>query len=232
MRHELVRGVVAPDEDAWGTALLDQFHGREVPTPQLEVGTGEIGSAMHPEWFFRRFDAWDWWDRELLPLIESGPVLDLGAGAGRVALYLQDRGIEVTAVDASPGAVEVCRLRGVRNVLLADLNDPPRNRLWGAILLLCGNLGLGGSWEGNRRLLTRLAQQTAPDGLLIGDTVEPRGPAQIRLRIRYRDMVTPWWQQRNLSKSEIPTLVDGTGWKIERHLEDAVDHAVLLRNHT
>lgn len=50
-------GVVAPGEDAWGSALLDQFQGREVPTPQLEVETGEIGSAMHPEWFFRSFDS-------------------------------------------------------------------------------------------------------------------------------------------------------------------------------
>ena len=92
------------------------------------------------------------------PLIERGPVLDLGAGAGRAALYLQDRGIEVTAVDSSPGAVEVCRLRGVRDVCLADLSDAPDDRRWGAVLLLCGNLGLGGSWDGNRELLSRLAQ--------------------------------------------------------------------------
>ena len=221
--------LVDPSEDAWGTALLDHFHGRPVPTPQLEVDTGELGPAMHPEWFFRDFDVWDWWDRELLPLVETGPVLDLGAGAGRAACYLQARGIDVTAVDSSPGAVEVCRLRGVRDVVLADLNELPGDRQWGAVLLLCGNLGLGGSWENSRRLLKRLAQQTAPGGLLVGDTVDPGGPPQIGLRIRYRDMVTPWWQQYNVPKAEIPALVDGTGWQIERHLADGDDHAVLLR---
>jgi SAM-dependent methyltransferase len=223
-------GTVSPHEDAWGAALLDHFHGREVPTPQLEVDTGETGPAMHPEWFFRSFDDWDWWDQELLPLIETGPVLDLGAGAGRAALYLQDRGIEVTAVDSSPGAVEVCRRRGVRDVRLADLSDALSDRRWAAILLLCGNLGLGGSWDGSRQLLTRLAQQSAPGAILIGDSVDPRGPGEIRLRIRYRDLVTPWWKQRNVSKSEIPALVHDTGWQIERQLEDGVDHAVLLRN--
>ncbi len=175
-------GVVAASEDAWGTALLDQFHGRDVPMPQLEVDTGERGPAMHPEWFFRSFDAWDWWERELLPLIESGPVLDLGAGAGRAALYLQTRGIDVTAVDSSPGAAEVCRLRGVRDVRLADLHELPEDREWAAVLLLCGNLGLGGSWDGNRRLLTELARRTAPGALLVGDTVEPGDHADIRLR--------------------------------------------------
>jgi len=81
--------------------------------------------AMHQEWFFRGFEQWEWWDRELVPLVRSGPVLDLGAGAGRASLYLQQRGLHVTAIDASPGAVEVCRHRGVADVRLGDVNDPP-----------------------------------------------------------------------------------------------------------
>ena len=117
----------------------------------------------------------------------------------------------------------------MRDVRLADLHEIPEDREWAAVLLLCGNLGLGGSWDGNRRLLTELARRTAPDALLVGDTVEPGGTADVHLRIRYRDMVTPWWAQRNMSKAEIPALVEGTGWRVERHLEDGVDHAVLLR---
>jgi SAM-dependent methyltransferase len=114
--------------DAWGRALLDHHAGREVPTPVLEVDDGGSGPAMHPEWFFRTFDTWDWWERELLPEIDRGPVLDLGCGAGRVALYLQERGLDVTAVDVSPGAVEVCRARGVRDARVGDLNDSPSDQ--------------------------------------------------------------------------------------------------------
>jgi SAM-dependent methyltransferase len=213
-------------------ALLDHAHGRDVRTPTLEVDGGDTIPAIHPEWFFRDFDDWDWWERELLPSIDKGPVLDLGAGAGRSALYFQDRGLEVTAVDSSPGAAEVCRRRGVRDARVGDLNDPPTDREWQAVLLLCGNLGLGGTWEGNRRLLARLARSSVPGALLVGDSVDPRGSAEIRLRLHYRDVVTSWWEQCNVARAALPALVDGTGWAIARHLADGVDHAVLLRRAT
>ena len=112
-----------------------------------------------------------------LPLPATGTVLDLGCGAGRTALYFQDRGLEITAVDSSPGAVESCRLRGVRDVRLGDLNDPPVDREWATVLLLCGNLGLGGSWDGNRKLLARLAEISAP-GDAPGELADPAACAQ------------------------------------------------------
>ena len=220
------RGAVG---DAWGAALLDHLAGRDVAQPMLEVDDGKVVPAMHPEWFFRTFDDWDWWDRELLAAVEDGPVLDLGAGAGRASLYLQERGMAVTAVESSPGAADVCRRRGVADVRVGDLNDPPTDQRWRTVLLLCGNLGLGGSWEGNQRLLRRLAAVSAPGALLIGDSVDGGGRAEIGLRIRYGDLVTPWWRQRNVAARELPDLVRGTGWSIDRHLEDGVDHAIALR---
>jgi SAM-dependent methyltransferase len=105
-------GVIGQSEDAFGAALVDYLEGRDVPGLVLEVEGDRAGPAMHPEWFFRGVERWEWWDQQLLPLIGQGPVLDLGAGAGRASLYLQERGLAVTAVDASPGAVEVCRRRG------------------------------------------------------------------------------------------------------------------------
>lgn len=195
----------------------------------LEVDGGDVGPAMHPEWFFRPFDAWDWWERELLSEVRDGPVLDLGCGAGRAALHFQELGLEVTAVDTSPGAVEVCRRRGVVDARVGDLNDPPGDRVWGAVLLLCGNLGLGGSWPRNRALLRKLAQLSSPAAVLVGDSVNFDGDADLRLRIRYGEIVTPWWRQRNVKSVEIPALVAGTGWRVDRRLEDGVDHAVLLR---
>jgi hypothetical protein len=49
------------------------------------------------------------------------------------------------------------------------------------------------------------------------------------LRIRYRNLVTPWWPQYNIPAERMAALVEGTGWRLEMHLEDGEDHAVLLR---
>lgn len=117
MATALVAGLLG----LFGTALLDYLDGQELPELVLEVDGGRPCPALHPEWFFRDFQRWEWWDRELLPLIEHGPVLDLGAGVGRASLYLQERGLAVTAVDASSGAAEVCRRLGVADVRLGDV---------------------------------------------------------------------------------------------------------------
>jgi SAM-dependent methyltransferase len=197
--------------------------------PELEVDGGEVGDAMHPSWFFRGFADWDWRERELLPLAVASPALDLGAGAGRTSLWLQEQGVDVTAVDSSPGAVRVCRARGVGDARLGDLNRPPDDKPWRLILLLCGNLGLGGSFDGNRQLLTRLGEVAALGAVLVGDTVDPAGEPNISLRLRYKGQATPWWRQRNIPLDEIEPLVAGTGWVIDRHIVDLPDHAVLLR---
>lgn len=220
--------VIDPSQDAFGTALLDYLEGKEVPGLVLEEEGGQAWPALRPEWFFRGFGQWEWWERELVPLIKQGPVLDLGAGAGRAALYLQELGLPVTAVEASPGAAEVCRRRGVADVRSGDLNDPPADLPWAGVLLLGGNLGLGGSWEGSRRLLAQLAGLASPGAVLVGDSVTPRGPARVVLRIRYRDLVTPWWPQYNIPAGQVTALVDDTGWRMDRRLEDGEDHAVLL----
>jgi hypothetical protein len=64
--------------------------------------------------------------------------------------------------------------------------------------------------------------------VLAGDSVTADGPSRVALRIRYWDLVTPWWPQYNIPADQM-ALVDGTGWRVEMHPKDGGDHAVLLR---
>jgi SAM-dependent methyltransferase len=240
-------GILSQEHDAFGKALLDHLHEREGEPLMLEGDDDSVRLAdLQPKDFFLPVESWPWWEQRLIE-VAKGRVLDLGAGAGRHSLHLQGRGHAVTAVDLSPGAVEVCRARGIREVQLADLTEAPNEGSWDTILLMGGNLGLAGDWGPTRALLACLATLTPPGGVLIGDSVDPTSedPAdveyedrnrragfhrgRVRLRLRYRGLVTPWWDQLNIPPAEIEDLVSGTGWALEQTLIGEDGYGVVLR---
>jgi SAM-dependent methyltransferase len=72
--------------------------------------------------FFKGFESFSEMEKRAVELC-SGRVLDLGAGAGRHSLALQERGLSVCAVEVVPECAEVMRRRGVREVCCADVLD-------------------------------------------------------------------------------------------------------------
>ena len=177
-------------------------------------------------------------ERAVLRFVE-GRVLDVGAGAGRHSLDAQARGLEVVAIDVSPGAVEVCRLRGVTDVRLLPLAavDESLSR-FDTVLMMCGNFGLVGSAEEAMVILRGLHAITAPTGRIVLDSVDPyvdadaadlayeaqnraRGlmAGQVRIRIRYGERVNPWFDLLNLSASELESLAQASGWRLAEVVE-------------
>ena len=43
---------------------------------------------------------------------------------------------------------------------------------------------------------------------------------QLRVRIRYRTLVDPWFDYLIVSPDEMAEIVDGTGWQISRLVQD------------
>jgi SAM-dependent methyltransferase len=243
-----VTSVITAAQDAFGTSLQDSLMGRRGHDLILERDDGWSCEAMPPDAFLARPESWANAERQILRHVASGPVLDLGCGGGRHALYFQDLGLDVTAVDVSPGAIEVSRKRGVRDARLLDLRSPPDDQPWGSVLMMCGNLGLGGSWAETRELLALLSERSAPGAVLIGDTVDPtqtdepahlryqaanrsagRHVGEVTLRLRYGDLVSPWWRLVNVPESDVAELVAETGWTLAKHLRDGADQYVALR---
>lgn len=42
---------------------------------------------------------------------------------------------------------------------------------------------------------------------------------QIRMRVRYKNLVTPWFDYLMVSKSEMEAIVSETGWKVEQYFD-------------
>lgn len=179
-----------------------------------------------------------------------GRVLDVGCGAGRVALELQARGHDVTGIDVSPGAVAVCSERGVHDVQLRSVLQIDRSMgRFDRIAMFGNNLGLVANPAQGIRLLRRFTRILAPGGVVIAVTLDPFGTSdpvhlayqkrnrdrgrsggQIRIRIRYRTFATPWFDYLFLSVDEVEAMARTAGWTLVDVLRDEGPiYAVELR---
>ncbi len=98
-------------------------------------------------------------------------VLDIGCGPGRIAAALAEAGVPSLGIDVAPTALRSAEGAGAV-VLERSVFDPlPGERRWGTVLLLDGNIGIGGD---PARLLRRLAELVCPDGTAVVE-VDPPG---------------------------------------------------------
>ncbi|MFJ2722969.1 methyltransferase domain-containing protein [Streptomyces sp. NPDC087437] len=93
-----------------------------------------------------------------------GPVLDVGCGPGRLCRALLSRGIFALGVDVAPRAVAHTIACGGIALCRSVFNRLPAEGSWQTVLLIDGNIGIGGD---PRALLCRSIRLTAPTGVLL-----------------------------------------------------------------
>jgi SAM-dependent methyltransferase len=154
------------EQDAFGREIYAHFTGKEV-TEITERDDGFIGVGLGPATYFASFEQWLPQEREAMQFVQ-GRVLDVGCGAGRVCLYLQEQDFDVLGIDNSPLALEVCRQRGVKNLSLIPISQvSSRMGTFDTIIMLGNNFGLVGSCQGAKRLLKRFHRLTSRDARII-----------------------------------------------------------------
>ena len=91
-------------------------------------------------------------------------ILDIGCGTGSDAIYLQRRGIHVTAIDASPAMVRIAHSRGVSATRLAVEELDKVTHIYDGILSNFGVLNCAASPEA---MAASLARRLRPGGYAI-----------------------------------------------------------------
>jgi SAM-dependent methyltransferase len=243
--------IVPAEKDAYGQMMLATLEGEENVLEIVERDDSFISaSVMGPKLYLAPFRRWPAHHRQAMRLAR-GRVLDVGAGAGRVSLHLQERGHEVVALDNSPGAIEVCRRRGVRDARLLDFSDVDESLgTFDTIVLLGNNFGVFGSPAKAKRLLRRLRKLTSDDARILAESrdVSSRGgadapwhvayrkrnvergrlPGQIRIRIRFRTLIGPWFDYPMVSPDEMTEILDGTGWHLARTIDSPDTYVAVI----
>ena len=226
---------MTPDPDVFGRALLDWTKGGTVPEIlEREDGFTQVGAG--PDVYLSGFKGWPSAERKSLRYLH-GRVLDVGCGAGRVALELQHRGFDVIGLDTSPLAARAARLRGVKEVWSTPIENVGRRvGNFDCLVLFGNNFGIFETPRRARQELTRLARETQPGARIFVESTNAygggapafdrtyyrlnktrgRSPGQVRLRYHYEHLVGPWFRWLYVSRSELRSIVVGTGWHLER----------------
>ena len=221
-------------EDAYGREVYDHFKngtGYEI----VERDDGYVDISSGPSAYFTEYRDWGPHLKKAISHAK-GRVLDVGCGAGRHSLYLQRKGHEVLAIDASPLAARVARSRGVRKVKVMSVTKVSRRLgTFDTIVMFGNNFGLFGSRRRARWLLGRFGAITGEDARIIVESCDPyrttaryhldyhrlnrrrgRMSGQTRLRVRYQTYATPWFDYLLVSPDEMKQLLEGTSWRVAK----------------
>jgi len=101
--------------------------------------------------------------------LAKGRTLDVGAASGCHSIVLQERGIDVTAIDISPLSVETMKDRGVKSVREQDFFTL-ENEQYDTILMLMNGIGIVGTLERMPQFFRLLDRILAPGGQVLCDS--------------------------------------------------------------
>ena len=154
-------------KDLFGKAILDyQTHN----SPEDLITETSISEAdeMSVAYLFRSFAEMPQLEQKALQLA-TGKVLDVGCGAGSHALYLQEKGFDVTAIDISANAIKACELRGLKKAKVQDIMQLEGDQ-YDTILLLMNGAGMCGRLKNISNFLQKLKTLLTDTGQILVDS--------------------------------------------------------------
>ncbi|MCK5038934.1 MAG: class I SAM-dependent methyltransferase [Thermoplasmata archaeon] len=239
--------ILKDHEDAQGHAIYDRWKGKEV-REIIEREDGYLDATDGPEQYLSEYKDWPLHEKKAMKLAK-GKVLDIGSGAGRHAIYLQNKGLDVLGIDNSPMALKVAKERGLKKTKLLSITQiTSKLGKFDTITMMGHNFGLFSNFKRARWLLKRFHSITTNDALIIAETLDiydtdkpghlwyqeynrKRGKmsGQLKLRVRYKKYINPWFEYLMVSKEEMEEILDGTGWKVVKYLDHLPHYIAIIK---
>ena len=219
-------------KDVFGQALFDHYKG--IRSHKLWIHNKYGPKEEMPLSVYFRTES-EMPDLELLALRKCyGKVLDIGAGAGSHALILQNKGLEVTALDISGLCVNMMKQRVVINVFEGDI-FAFNNRKYDTLLLMMNGIGLTGTIKQFRLFLRHARQLLSANGQLLFDSSDVAYlydhpiPAmdnyygEIAYQYVYKRKRSDWFKWLYIDRVQLAIVATSEGWSTEVLFDDGMD---------
>lgn len=155
------------DKDLLGTALLD-FHNGDYTVDINTYSSLDEEDVLPLPYLFRSYEHMPALEQKALGCCQ-GTILDIGCGAGNHSLYLQEKGFDVTALDQSKGAIEVCKSRGIRSHHNGDMFSYEL-ACFDTLLILMNGIGIAGELKNIDVFLKKLKSLLNLGGQILLDS--------------------------------------------------------------
>ena len=169
---------------------------------------------------------------EVLALNEAtGKILDVGAGAGTHANYLQNMGKDVTAIDISEGAVAFMQTQGLKSkkINFFDLKDEK----FDTILMLMNGIGIAGTLSNLENTLAHAKSLLNPGGKILCDSsdikylyededgslwvnLNQEYYGNFRFQMKYKKETGPWFDWLYVDFDSLFNAAKNVGLKAKR----------------
>lgn len=154
-------------KDLFGKAILD-FQTNTSPEDIITETNISEADEMSVAYLFRNYNEMPKLEKKALQLCK-GKILDVGCGAGSHSLYLQEKGFEVTSIDISENAIEVCSIRGLKNARVQNLVEV-ENEKFDTIILLMNGTGIFETLNKTSDYLQKLKSLLNENGQILIDS--------------------------------------------------------------
>lgn len=171
----------------------------------------------------------------------SGTILDIGAGAGIHAKILQDKGLDVKAIDVSPGAVKYMQSQGLQAEVQDFFNVSEQ---YDTLLMMMNGIGIAGSLKNLERTLLHAKKMMRENGQLLFDSTDIKylymdddGGMWIDLnteyygnfnfKMHYEGQSTDWFEWLYIDFDKLTESASKLDLKVEKLFEE--EHQFLAR---
>jgi precorrin-6B methylase 2 len=222
--------------DVFGKVLKDHYLGRQKDKLWLHNSYGSP-EDMPVDIFYR--NKFEISELESIAIeLCKGKTLDIGAGVGSHALILQNKGIDVTAIEISEVACDIMQKRGVKKVVNKDIFQFDGEQ-FDTILMMMNGIGLCGDMEGLERFLEYLKKLIVPGGQIIFDSsdiaylyksddfISSNYYGEISYQYEYQSVKGNWFKWLYVDFNSLEQMANKLGWACELIFEDDMDQFLV-----